>query len=378
MKNQRMLYVAEVQLPGRKASSIHVMRMCRAFALQGIKVKLLAFSSKQFTNKQELFRYYDVEDCFEVKLLKSPGTGRLSAFYLAFRAVMEVLFYRPDIAYTRSPVSSFFFSFLRCRFVYEAHVLLHHTGHKWLASFFRRFSKAHRFLGMVAISSALKNLYVERGTPPGNIFVAHDGADAKPLDVKGELKGSLPFNAGYFGNVYKGRGVDIIIGMAHRMPGVGFHIIGGLSDDIDPRYEIPDNLFFYGFLPPSEVHLYRNACDVLLAPYQPEVFVSEKKAYSTSSYMSPLKIFEYMSACKPIIVSDMPVLREVLTEDCAMLVPPSDESRWVGALDLLTNNEVKRKAIAMKAYDHFCDRHTWNKRAEAINKWILEREKNYS
>ena len=374
MKNFKMLYVAEVQLPGRKASSIHVMRMCRAFARQGIKVRLLALKSKQFTNEEELYRYYDVEDCFEIKLIQSPGSGRLSAFYLAFRAMLEVLFYRPDVAYTRSPVSSFFFSFMGCRFVYEAHVLLHHTGHKWLASFYRRFSQARRFLGMVAISSALKNLYVERGTSAEDIFVAHDGADAKPLDVQGRLKGNLHFNAGYFGNVYKGRGVDIIIGMAHKMPEVGFHIIGGSSQDVDPTIEIPENMFFYGFLPPSEVHLYRNACDVLLAPYQPEVFVSNKKAYSTSSYMSPLKIFEYMSARKPVIVSDMPVLREVLAEDCAMLVSPSNVEEWVHTMNILRHDEEKRKALALNAYDYFCDHFTWNKRAEAIYKWMIERE----
>src|SRR5690554_3530237 len=171
MKNMKLLYVAEVHLPGRKASSIHVMRMCKAFSEQGLKVKLLAFRSKQFSNTSHLHDYYGIDDSFDIKLMKSPGTGRIAVFYMALRALLEVISFRPDIAYTRSPVSSFFFSFLRRPFVFEAHVLLEQTAHKWLSSFFKYFSRAGNFLGLVVISSALKEMFVKKDTPSRDIFV---------------------------------------------------------------------------------------------------------------------------------------------------------------------------------------------------------------
>lgn len=373
MRNKRLLYVAEVHLPGRKASSIHVMRMCKAFADQGLKVRLLAFRSGQYKDVLHLCEYYGIDDSFDIKVLKSPGTGRLSAFYMAFASIFQYLKFGPDIAYTRSPITSFFFSFLSGMFVFEAHNFVYESRHKWVPTFFKRFSKASNFLGLIAISSALKKMYVQKGTAAENIFVAHDGADLKSLEEQEELKGQYPLNAGYFGSVFKGRGIEVIIGMAGRMPETGFHIFGGEASDIPGNPTLPDNLIFYGFVPPSKVHCYRNSCDVLLAPYQPEVFVSEKQAYSTSTYMSPLKIFEYMSARKAIIVSDMPVLREVLSDDCAMLVPPDDVSCWVDALNQLESEKDKREQLASKAYSLFREKYSWKQRAGTIYQWLNNR-----
>ena len=373
MRNRRLLYVAEVHLPGRKASSIHVMRMCRAFAEQGLKVRLLAFRSGQYKDVTHLRGYYGIDDSFEIKTLKSPGTGRLSAFYMAFVAVFQILKFRPDIAYTRSPIASLFFSLMKGKFVYEAHNFVYESRHKWVPGFFRRFSQKRNFLGMVVISAALKKMYTEKGTRPENIYVAHDGADFKPLDEKESLKGEYAFNAGYFGSVFKGRGIEVIIGMAREMPDTGFHIFGGEASDVPGNQQLPENLIFYGFVPPSTVHSYRNSCDALLAPYQPEVFVSDKAAYSTSSYMSPLKIFEYMSARKPIIVSEMPVLREVLSENCALLVPPSKVESWIESLALLKTDQEKREQLANQAYQLFCEKYSWQQRAKLIYRWLDNR-----
>ena len=41
----------------------------------------------------------------------------------------------------------------------------------------------------------------------------------------------------------------------------------------------------------------------------------EKVKLETSKWMSPLKLFEYMQAKKPIITSDLPAINEILTND---------------------------------------------------------------
>ena len=42
-------------------------------------------------------------------------------------------------------------------------------------------------------------------------------------------------------------------------------------------------------------------------------------------YTSPLKLFEYLTLGRPIVASDLPAIREVLThERTALLVPPDD------------------------------------------------------
>ncbi len=373
MKGQKLLYVAEVQLPGRKASSIHVMRMCKAFVDQGIRVRLLAFRSADFKNTVALCEYYGIENLVQLKLMRSPGNGRLSSFYLAFIAFWQVVLYRPHIAYTRSPVSAFSMSLIAPRFLFEAHSFVYQSVHKWHLTLFKWFVKRRSFLGLVVISDALKRMYVDRQMNTDDIFTAHDAADQKPLDDVGRLKGDYGFNAGYFGSVFNGRGIEVIIEMARKKEDVGFHIFGGEANELENPEELPGNLFFYGFVSPGTVHKYRNACDVLLAPYQPEVFVSKKQAYSTSMYMSPLKIFEYLAARKAIIVSDMPVLREVLSSRTALMVPSGDANAWAEGLETLKNDPDKRNQLAHNAHRIFLDQFTWHKRAAAIYGWFMQR-----
>ncbi len=372
-KKPRILYVAEVQLPGRKASSIHVMRMCKAMAEQGYDVKLLAFRSSQYRNEAQLFEFYGVDSAFEIKTIWVPGQGRLASLILALVAILQVLMFRPTIAYTRAVVSAFALSLSAPGFVYEAHTFLYGTRRKWMLKLFNRFIKKRSFAGMVVISQALKNLYSQEGIAEKDMLVAHDGADEKPLEEKGSLKGEFSFNAGYFGSLFKGRGLEVLLKMAEGRPNIGFHIFGASPKDLNGQHKPLPNLFFYGFVSPAWVHIYRNACDVLLAPYQPEVFVSSKAAFSTSSYMSPLKIFEYMSARKSMIVSDIPVLREVLSNDTALLVPAEVPEAWIEALDRLQNDAGLRGQLQQQAYDEFLRNYTWHQRAAHIINWVTTR-----
>ena len=126
-------------------------------------------------------------------------------------------------------------------------------------------------------------------------MVLHDGSDVFDLSEKTALQGSPgAMKAGYFGSLHEGRGIEIIIGMAKQLPQTDFFIFGGRPTDINVwknQASGVTNLKFFGFVAPQKVYLYRNSCDILLAPYQKTVFVSSKKAYSTADYMSPLKVF---------------------------------------------------------------------------------------
>src|SRR3712207_8244343 len=53
--------------------------------------------------------------------------------------------------------------------------------------------------------------------------------------------------------------------------------------------------------------LFRSRFDLLLAP--PAARVSSAAGREIGRWMSPLKVFEYMAAGKPILASDIPALR---------------------------------------------------------------------
>jgi len=65
---------------------------------------------------------------------------------------------------------------------------------------------------------------------------------------------------------------------------------------------------------------YIAAADVAVAPYNPSGF-RDMERYGF--YFSPIKIFEYMACGKPVVTTDIEIVRDVIREsDCGLLVEP--------------------------------------------------------
>jgi glycosyltransferase involved in cell wall biosynthesis len=83
--------------------------------------------------------------------------------------------------------------------------------------------------------------------------------------------------------------------------------------------------------------------------------------------MSPLKIFEYMAAAKPIVCSTLPVLQEILQDgNTAWLCDPDDIAQWQRALQTLRDDPLLRRRLGENAQREFLQRHTWQARARSI------------
>ena len=130
----------------------------------------------------------------------------------------------------------------------------------------------------------------------------------------------------------------VLIRMSHTIPQPkrlqeidfhDFHIIGGDDKDLDfwKSRNKQKNVIFHGYKINSEISELLIQFDILIAPYQYKVFINN--GLNTASWMSPLKIFEYMSAGKPIVSSKLNVLKEVLTHNYnALLVKPDDVEEY--------------------------------------------------
>ena len=83
--------------------------------------------------------------------------------------------------------------------------------------------------------------------------------------------------------------------------------------------------------------------------------------------MSPLKIFEYMAWGLPVICSDLPVLKEVLSNQYnALLVPPDQSDYWVDAIKKISSDNKLRRSLAQNSRKKFLKAHRWSTRGYFI------------
>ena len=253
---------------------------------------------------------------------------------------------------------------MRDNVVYEAHEIP--IG--WFRARIENiFFKRKSFKKLVVISEALKLDYLQSFSmlSDSKIIVAHDGADL-PIKKTQVVKNNV-LNVGYVGHLYQGRGVEIIIKLARIFPKIDFTIVGGMERDVKYwRGEAVGikNINFIGHVSQVELDTYYRTFDILLAPYQLGINQEDGKS-DTSKWMSPMKIFEYMSYSKPIIASDISVLREIVNEHNSILVDPSSIDAWSQAIKTLTSEKL-RCDLGEVAYKDFCKNYTWDIRAKNL------------
>jgi glycosyltransferase involved in cell wall biosynthesis len=364
----RIYYLSQSLIPSTLADSIQVMKMCAAFAGGGHDVTLFATHAPGVSD--DIFSYYGVVESFLVRFdypeperKKKPYFGSRYRWTLGkeFRQNPPDLFYGRDIGRLLAAAAG------GRPVICEVHDLPAQKGR------FQRLIDHPALARIVAITEALKADLIASypGLPPDKIVVSPDGADPPPAGLRpAPLRSSRPgqLNVGYTGNLYPGKGMEILSRMPARCGWADFHVVGGTDEDV-ARWQrelgSTANLFFYGNQEPHRVAGYIAAADVVLAPYQRSV--SAHAGAQIGRWMSPLKVFEYMALAKPIIASDVPVLCEVLQDGVtAILVPPDDIDAWVGALRSLARDSDRCAALGSQARAAFDARFTWATRSRAV------------
>lgn len=366
----KIVYISNSIIPSRTANSIHVMKMCQAFADNGHEVVLLAPNRyKEYEEDiDDVYEYYGVRKNFEIRKLPYIYTRILRNFYYAYQTLKEIKIINPDLVYGRDLYGCFFNSY-KYATIFEAHSPMNNFVSKYLLNVI---NKNHLYKHTVVISDALKNIILkQQNIKSDKIVVAHDGADeVVDFDRKVELKGNKEsLKVGYVGSLYKGKGIEVIEKLSYeKLENIDFHVVGGFENYIKHWKEKiqNNNVFFYGFVSQQNIQKYLNSFDILLLPNQKNVYIENTKN-NIGEFTSPLKMFEYMASKKPIIASDLPVLREILNEDNSVLVKCDDISDWRKAIEVLQDDRL-RLQIANRAYEDFIKKYTWKIRAKNVIK----------
>lgn len=368
----KIYYVApcRTKFPSMVASSIHMMKMCEAYSKLGHEVFLI--NSFNGHTEDEILSAYGIKYKFKIKQIKISKEKSGNVSY-AMKSAAYVKRNHPDIVLGRSVTALSTLCLLGCKTTIDLH------GPVWEFNkldyfLFRKVLKNKNLNKITVNSQALKDMYIAKGLYRAkNIVVAHNGSDVFHGDTNGsKLKVGFSedrLNIGYFGSLYSGRGVDLIVKLAKKNDDMDFHLFGGSDFEVNEwkskTLNRLNNIHFHGHIPHGDVALYRSKCDVLLAPYSSSSVTVAGGGGDSSKYMNPIKIVEYMSSGKAIITSNIPVLKEVLGTEGAWFADPNKIEEWQKALFYLKSQNVRDKygAVVIKKFKEGL---TWEARAKKL------------
>jgi glycosyltransferase involved in cell wall biosynthesis len=366
-----LLYITSSEVPSGTANSIHCMRMAEAFIQNNVQLTMLARTAIGYTESDHLF-YGSVPEIEIIKFVWPKH--RLGGLVYGTRVLSHVRRNREtySVAYGRSPHGLVGAAIEGLTFAYEAHAPPTNLARKLIESWLLR-RKTCR--GLVVISKNLKTAYLELfpWLDSSRITVLHDGARFPSRQIHAaELPGRYKYpKIGYAGRFYRGKGAEFVVMLARHLPECDFYLLGGeISELSGLGASLPSNVHICGSCHPSEVERYLAAFEILLLPPSRKV-CAHGNAGDIARWMSPLKLFEYMGSGRPIIASDLEVLREVLTDGHnALLAPPDDCQAWVNAVKQLVLDKSLGAKLASTALQDFLEKYTWNKRVQAVCKLL--------
>ena len=141
--------------------------------------------------------------------------------------------------------------------------------------------------------------------------------------------------------------------------------MGGTDEDIakfKDQYGGESRVAVIGRKSDQERPLYLRAANAAVLPNTGEDEISVR-------YTSPLKLFGYMAAGVPVVASDLPSIREVLSEEEAFFATPDDPQSFATRLQEVVHNQAHADARAGRAR-HKVVQYEWGKRAEAILQFL--------
>ena len=348
----RICYLSNSAIPSSVASSIQIVKMCEAFSELNNEVILI--TTNLLKKKQNIFEYYNVKHRFIFKRIKMFKKFPLGFKYYLFSifSIYESFKYNPEIYITRNYFTCFLLVLLRKKIIMELHhdLAIESRIVRFLVKNFKFLNSKH-LKKIVAITRGVKDEYVDKKIINENkIIILPSGSSIKKRFEF--LNKKSFFKIGYFGSLYKSRGLDLIAKLA-KIDNKNQYFLYGDFDKIR-NFKLKNsikNLHLKNYVPYKEVPKNLSKMDILLMPYVSSITAAGDVGDNTK-FTSPLKLFDYLSVGKIILCSDFQVLKEVIDDKKNAIFIKNFKNifSWKNEIDKLSNQPQKQFIMSKNNY----------------------------
>jgi glycosyltransferase involved in cell wall biosynthesis len=177
----------------------------------------------------------------------------------------------------------------------------------------------------------------------------------------------------YSGGFYPWHGLEHLVEAAYSLNGyeqnLRFMMVGDghmfkrIKTQVE-EYGLDKRFIFTGRVDYEDMPYYIAAGDIAVAPYDPS-----KNSYTTKYgyFYSPIKIFEYMSAGKPVITTSIGNIREIITNgETGLLVEPSNAKDLARAIGFLAESKELREYLGSNARKEVEEYYSWARHVETL------------
>jgi glycosyltransferase involved in cell wall biosynthesis len=173
----------------------------------------------------------------------------------------------------------------------------------------------------------------------------------------------------YIGNFEAYQGVDLLLHafalVVRKLPACALILVGGTEKEVLAKKNvahaigIESRVRFVGFVPPEKAGAYLSLADVLVSP----------RCRGTNF---PMKLYSYLASGKPVVATDLPVHRQLLNREIAVLSRPTPEGLAEGIVQLLSKPDSgKRLAGSAKRFvQREFSEEAYEKKVAGLYRWI--------
>ncbi|MHC1729258.1 MAG: glycosyltransferase [Syntrophobacteraceae bacterium] len=297
---------------------------------------------------------------------------RANSFFFTLAVLLSGELYRVDVIYSRHTLLTFILSFLpklNQRLVTEIHDV---PESSWEQFKLGRLLRGKARVGVISrgIASRLgrmisgsheKLVSVPDAVPTSFIRGMLDRTEARK--VLGITEAGTVIT--YCGSLHSQCAPEDIADAMALVCGhqkVGW-IVGGFPEQVNHMKSRAGNLDgrirYWGLRPHYEIPYFLSASDILVVSYA-------AWHMRQAEMSSPLKIFEYIAARRPIVAPALPSVKEILTDrKSALLYIPGDPRSLAACIEELTDNRELGVQLANQAFSEF-GAWTWVERARRL------------